>query len=216
MAQFLKLATSVMKSWFGLAVIAMYIGLTAFKEGMDERIVTQAYIERFAPLAIEEMHRAGIPASIKLAQALVESNAGRSKLALESNNHFGIKCKAYWTGQSYYHKDDDLDNKGNLVESCFRAYNDIESSFIDHSEFLRFSGKYDRLFTIELTDYKAWANGLKSCGYATDQSYTNKLIQTIETYKLYRFDTFQAKEFDMPSTGNAPRRVVQFTETTID
>ena len=92
---------------------------------MDERVVAQAYIERYSVLAVNEMRRSGVPASIKLAQAMVESNAGRSVLALESNNHFGIKCKSYWKGQSYYHKDDDLDAKGKLMESCFRAYADI-------------------------------------------------------------------------------------------
>ena len=144
------------------------------------------------------MNRVGIPASVKLAQAIVESNAGRSNLAVNSNNHFGIKCKSYWTGLQYYHKDDDLDKNGKLIESCFRAYQNIENSFRDHSDFLRNSGKYDILFSLDKTDYKGWAWGLKSCGYATDRSYAEKLIQTIEEFKLYRFDTYQASAYDIP------------------
>lgn len=201
-----------MKSWVGLMVLGL--ALCSFGKSNVVRMVDIAYIERFAPLAIKEMHRVGIPASIKLAQAVIESNAGRSTLAANSNNHFGIKCKSYWTGLSYYHKDDDLDIKGKLIESCFRAYQDIEASFKDHSDFLKTSPKYLSLFALDAMDYRSWANGLKACGYATDKSYAAKLIQTIEEYHLYRYDTFQSPVFDLPVHINpmttSPR------ETTID
>lgn len=202
-----------MKSWVSIALVGLI--LCSFMDVKDARMIEIAYIERFAPLAVEEMHRVGIPASIKLAQAVVESNAGRSALAAHSNNHFGIKCKSYWTGMSYYHKDDDLDYKGKLMESCFRAYQDIEASFRDHSDFLKSSNKYTSLFELDATDYKAWANGLKSCGYATDKSYATKLIQTIEDFQLYRYDTFQSPMYDLPlhSSLSIPLSV---KETTVD
>ncbi|MEP7268524.1 MAG: glucosaminidase domain-containing protein [Saprospiraceae bacterium] len=198
-----------------VGLLGIWIIFSSFYWNMDDKMVASAYIDRFAPLAIEEMHRAGIPASIKLAQAMVESNMGRSVLASQSNNHFGIKCKSYWKGQQFYHKDDDLDTKGRLIESCFRAYNDIESSFKDHSEFLKNSGKYDILFSLDITDYKGWAWGLKSCGYATDNAYALKLIQTIEDYKLYRYDTYQSVQFDLP-VHNYLQSVSEPVQSTID
>lgn len=177
----------------------------------------KAYIERFAPLAIKEMRRVGIPASITLAQAVVESNAGQSKLAQKSNNHFGIKCKSYWTGLTVQYKDDDFDAKGKLIESCFRAYGDIESSFRDHSDFLKGSDKYSELFTLDKSDYKAWAVGLMSSGYATDKTYALKLITVIEDFQLYRFDTYQVGEFDLPAVNPVGFRVVApLAETTVE
>ena len=149
------------------------------------------YIDTYKDLAVVEMHRSGIPASIKLAQGLLESNSGKSALAVRANNHFGIKCKRYWTGQTYYHKDDDFDKAGRLVESCFRAYNDPIDSFVDHSNFLTNTKHYGELFNYDRTDYRSWAIGLKKCGYATDPSYANKLIRKIEQYKLYRYDYVQ-------------------------
>lgn len=122
------------------------------------------YIARYKDIAIREMERAGIPASIKLAQALLESDAGNSYLARKANNHFGIKCGAAWDGKKFYRLDDDYDDKGNRVKSCFRAYKDAEDSFIAHSEFLRDPAKeyrYGFLFRIDPTDYKRWATGLK-------------------------------------------------------
>lgn len=202
-----------MKSW--VSIIILGLGLSSFRIEKEARMIEIAYIERFAPLAIQEMHRVGIPASIKLAQAMVESNAGRSALATKSNNHFGIKCKSYWTGMAYYHKDDDLDNKGKLIESCFRAYADINDSFKDHSDFLKYSPKYSGLFELDATDYKAWAIGLKSCGYATDKAYALKLIQTIEDFQLYRYDTYQSAVFDLPVHSSMVFPVIS-KETTID
>ena len=135
------------------------------------------------------MHISGIPASIKLAQALVESDAGRSVLAKRANNHFGIKCKSWWTGGQYFYADDDRDARGRLTASCFRIYDSAEESFIDHSAFLRNSERYARLFEVPITDYQSWAEGLQACGYATSHNYAKELVAVIEKYKLQTFDT---------------------------
>jgi len=141
-----------------------------------------AYIKSYSDMAVSEMYRSGIPASITLAQGLLESAAGGSVLARMGNNHFGIKCAGTWTGQRIYHDDDE---KG----ECFRKYQNVKDSYKDHSDFLRYSQRYQSLFDLEITDYKGWANGLKAAGYATDPSYPIKLIKIIEDYKLYEFDT---------------------------
>ena len=127
-----------------------------------------------------------IPASITLAQGVLESAAGNSELATKANNHFGIKCNG-WTGRKSYH-DDDARNE------CFRAYDSVYESYQDHSVFLTTSKRYSNLFQLKLTDYKGWARGLKTCGYATSPTYATKLIEIIELYKLYQYDT--AKHFD--------------------
>lgn len=127
------------------------------------------------------MQRSGVPASITLAQGLVESAAGQSTLAVKANNHFGIKCHSDWKGKKIY-KDDD--KKG----ECFRVYANAAASFRDHSDFLRYQDRYKSLFELDPTDYKSWARGLKKAGYATDPKYADKLIKVIEDYQLYRFD----------------------------
>lgn len=157
------------------------------------------YINKHKETAIKEMERAGVPASIKLAQGLLESNAGRSYLARKANNHFGIKCGSNWKGESVEREDDDYDDKGNLIPSCFRKYKSTEACFIAHSEFLRDPRKHYRygfLFELETTDYKGWAKGLKKAGYATSSTYSDKLIKLIKTYELYKYD--QPKEVDAP------------------
>lgn len=149
------------------------------------------YVEAYSSIAISEMQRTGIPASIKLAQAILESNSGKSQMALTANNHFGIKCGNAWNGQAYYYEDDDKDHRGRLVESCFRSYRDVEESFIAHSDFLRNNGKssrYEFLFDYDKNEYKKWAKGLSKAGYATDPKYPQKLITLIERYELYRYD----------------------------
>ena len=140
----------------------------------------EKYIEKYADLAVYEMYRSGVPASITLAQGMLESGNGQSALALQSNNHFGIKCHN-WTGEKVYHDDDE---KG----ECFRKYSDPSESYHDHSDFLRFRDRYKFLFEYEVTDYKSWAYGLKKAGYATDPSYPQKLVRLIEEYELYRYD----------------------------
>ncbi|MEM9820824.1 MAG: glucosaminidase domain-containing protein [Bacteroidota bacterium] len=151
----------------------------------------EKYIDKYKKIAVEEMERSGVPASIKLAQGILESNAGKSTLARKANNHFGMKCGSAWRGKEYYLEDDDYDANGNLIKSCFRVYRNAKASYIAHSEFLRDPAKryrYGFLFDLDPKDYRAWARGLKSAGYATSRTYAEKLIRVIETYKLYRFD----------------------------
>lgn len=168
----------------------IFFCLLSFSKPAEE-VAAQSYIEQFHELAVVEMHRSGIPASITLAQALHESQYGMSELATAANNHFGIKCKSYWVGKTYYHKDDDMNDEGQLIESCFRSYSSALESYVDHSNFLMSTSHYLPLFNYEHTDYKSWANGLKSCGYATDQKYAQKLINKIEKYDLARFDAWE-------------------------
>lgn len=149
----------------------------------------QLYINKYKHIAISEMHRSGIPASITLAQGIFESSFGKSISAVKHNNHFGIKCKKDWTGKFYYKPDDDYDRLGNLIESCFRAYSTVEESFVDHTNFLVQRDRYQILFHFDNTDYWNWANGLQNCGYATNKKYAEKLISLIERYGLWAFDT---------------------------
>ena len=148
---------------------------------------TLQYIKKYAPLAVLEMHKYDIPASITLAQGILESGNGRSQLASKSNNHFGIKCHVGWKGQKVYHDDDE---KG----ECFRKYKFVETSYKDHSEFLSGRRRYANLFKLRKLDYKGWAKGLKKAGYATDKKYPKKIIKIIETYNLYEFDKFTKKD----------------------
>lgn len=150
------------------------------------------YIQKYKNLAINEMESSGIPASIKLAQGMLESASGLSELAMNANNHFGIKCAgSQWSGSTYHKKDDDFDKDGKLTESCFRRYSSVAESFADHSAFIRDPRKYNRygfLFNLSRTDYKAWARGLQSAGYATSSDYADRLISLIERYQLYQYD----------------------------
>lgn len=153
--------------------------------------LTESYITVYKSIAISEMKRSGIPASIKLAQGILESDLGRSPLASAANNHFGIKCGGEWVGGTFYLKDDDTDSTGTIVESCFRSFSEAEQSYIAHSEFLTNPAKqarYGFLFQLGSTDYVGWANGLKFSGYATDPNYSKKLIKIIETNRLYEYD----------------------------
>ncbi|SEG38344.1 glucosaminidase domain-containing protein [Sphingobacterium lactis] len=139
-----------------------------------------AYIDRYKGIAIEEMNKYGIPASIKLAQAILESGNGNSYLATNANNHFGIKCGGSWSGRSVNRPDD-------TANDCFRVYNDPEQSFRDHSQFL-LRKRYEKLFTLRKDDYKGWARGLKAAGYATNPRYPELLIDLIERYDLQQYD----------------------------
>ncbi|MDR0393985.1 MAG: glucosaminidase domain-containing protein [Tannerella sp.] len=141
----------------------------------------EQYIEKYKILAIKQQHEYKIPASITLAQGLLESNAGNSRLARLGNNHFGIKCKPEWRGGRIYHDDDEKNE-------CFRTYKSVEESYIDHSLFLAKRKYYVSLFDLDIHDYKGWAHGLQKCGYATDKSYGPKLVGLIETYELYKYD----------------------------
>ena len=147
------------------------------------------YIRKYAPMAVYEMHASKIPASITLAQGILESGSGMSGLARKSNNHFGIKCHTKWQGERVYHDDDE---KG----ECFRKYKFVATSYKDHSAFLTQRRRYAFLFDYRKNDYKKWANGLRKAGYATDKKYPKKLINLIKTYKLYEFDSFKKKHFN--------------------
>ena len=150
----------------------------------------QTYIEQYYPLAVLEMQRTGVPASITLAQALLESGAGKSLLATKANNHFGIKCHSDWTGEKFF-KDDDR------ADECFRVYPSVEDSYRAHSDYLRQREHYQSLFELDPTDYKGWAKGLRRAGYATDPGYANKLITLIEDFQLYEYD--KMTEDDLPA-----------------
>lgn len=171
------------------------------------RNAAHEYIGRYSDVAVQEMYRSGIPASITLAQGLLESGQGRSRLATEGNNHFGIKCHKDWQGERIYADDD---AKG----ECFRKYPSAADSYRDHSDFLRFKTRYAFLFDYEITDYKSWAHGLKKAGYATDPSYAQKLIATIEAYDLTRFDVQKPKDEPdvvVPQTPNELSQPQRYT-----
>lgn len=146
------------------------------------------YIRLYADMAVEQMNTYGIPASITLAQGLLESAAGRSTLAREGNNHFGIKCHKEWTGSTMLRNDD-------APDECFRVYSSAADSFRDHSLFLR-RKRYAELFDLQPNDYTGWARGLKKCGYATDPNYADRLISIIELYSLYTFDSFDLRQLE--------------------
>ena len=161
------------------------MSLLAF--ALPAQSVHEQYIAKYADTAVREMVRSGIPASITLAQGLLESAAGTSALATEGNNHFGIKCHKGWTGRTM-HRDDDLRGE------CFRVYASADESFRDHSDFLRYRDRYKFLFDLPRTDYKSWAYGLKQAGYATDPKYPAKLIKYIEDYGLSRYDVMNIEQ----------------------
>lgn len=173
-----------MRRWY-LVVLCLILSVSLNAQ-MKWNSKYQAYIDKYKDLAISEMLKYNIPASITLAQGLLESGAGTSELTRKGNNHFGIKCHN-WLGATTYHDDDE-------EQECFRAYRDAYESYEDHSKFLARQPRYKRLFSLKRTDYKGWAHGLKSCGYATNPNYAKKLIGIIELYKLHQFDN--AKKFD--------------------
>ncbi len=182
----------VSKAFYIIAIVSLGASL-----GVAQNEAYLEYIEQNKTLAVSEMERTGIPASIKMAQALLESNAGRSELARKANNHFGIKCGGDWTGKTYKKKDDDRNLLGMRVKSCFRHFRSIQESFIAHSELLRTpnrQSRYSFLFDLDPRDYKAWARGLKKAGYATSNSYHRKLINLIEQYDLHKLDYMTTAE----------------------
>ncbi|SOU86958.1 glucosaminidase domain-containing protein [Tenacibaculum dicentrarchi] len=148
---------------------------------------TEAYIQKFAPIAVTKMHEHKIPASITLAQGVLESGSGRSALAIRSNNHFGIKCHKGWQGKSVTHDDDE-------IGECFRKYKYPQTSYEDHSQFLISRSRYASLFKLGHTNYKGWAYGLRKAGYATDKRYPQKLISIINKYNLTKYDKIKPKK----------------------
>lgn len=175
-------------------LLALLFSLGATKD------VTLEYISRYSDLAVSEMKRTGIPASITLAQGILESNSGQSRLAVKGNNHFGIKCHNDWDGKTMRNDDD-------ARRECFRVYPSVGASYRDHSDFLRYRDRYKSLFDLKPDDYKGWARGLKKAGYATDPSYANKLIGLIEEYELHRFDKPVKVEREAPLKIETPKIV---------
>ena len=161
---------------------------------------TTHYISVYKNIAISEMKTYGIPASITLAQGILESGSGKGTLAVKANNHFGIKCHN-WKGAKIYHDDDKR-------QECFRKYKNSNESFRDHSEFLAKRGRYASLFKLDKDDYKSWANGLRRAGYATDKRYPQKLISIIERYELYKFD-------DTISKKKRTKKHIEYTYTVV-
>lgn len=177
-----------------LVLVALLLFVSA------DRTVQEKYIAKYSSIARSEMERSGVPASITLAQGLLESSAGQSRLCVEGNNHFGIKCKRGWDGKKMYEDDDE-------AHECFRVYPSAEASFKDHSDFLRYQNRYKALFNLDPADYKGWAEGLKAAGYATDPGYARKLVNLIEEFELYRFDRNVEVEVEAPLEIEKPVKV---------
>ncbi len=176
-----------------VVVLALCGGCLSASGQQQAKMTRKEYIERYAPLAVEQQTLYGIPASITLAQGLLESGNGNSRLATEANNHFGIKCGSSWEGRSVRHDDDAL-------QECFRAYDSVEESYIDHSLILSERKWYRPLFDLDPKDYKGWAHGLKKAGYATNPRYAELLIKIIEEYELFRYDNALLADYVTPTT----------------
>ena len=162
-------------------LLAFFLPLGHVLHAQSRNKQYEEYIKKYRDIAVEEMERYHIPASITLAQGLLESGAGQGTLARKSNNHFGIKCGGDWRGKSVKHDDDARDE-------CFRVYKNAADSYRDHSKFLAGRPRYASLFKLDMTDYKGWAHGLKKAGYATNPRYAYQLIDIIERYDLYKYD----------------------------
>jgi len=166
-----------------ISLISLFFAVVLFAQPAERRITRSEYIEKYKDDAIKEMHHSGVPASITLAQGILESGDGNSPLALYANNHFGIKCHSTWNGETFI-MDDDEKNE------CFRKYRTAYESFKDHSEFLTSRSRYAALFQLKITDYEGWAKGLKSAGYATNPKYAELLIGLIEKHELNKYDNY--------------------------
>ena len=176
------LARNTNKLFFSVLLVILFSFSSIFQIYSQKRYeIYENYIDTYSSIAVKHMEKYNIPASITLAQGLLESGAGMSELTKRSNNHFGIKCHRSWAGGRVYAKDD-------TPNDCFRKYNRAEESFDDHAQFLVTGTRYSALFNLSPTDFKGWARGLQNSGYATDKAYANKLIKLIEDYELYRFD----------------------------
>lgn len=182
--------------YFLTLVAFVAISLTgAYAANSSKRISREEYINRYKSIAMAHQQRYGIPASITMAQGILESDCGNSHLAKGSNNHFGIKCKAHWKGRTFTHTDD-------APDECFRAYDSVEESYEDHAIFLDSSPRYDSLFLFSPTDYRSWARALKGAGYATAPDYAIRLVQLIENNKLQLLDEEAAKSKNRKRGGN--------------
>lgn len=184
-------------------IIFIILLLTGHNAALAQRISIEEYIAQFKETAMQEMQRSGVPASITLAQGILESESGNSELVKKSNNHFGIKCKSTWSGDSVSHDDD-------ATGECFRAYTDAIESYRDHSDFLRGNRRYGFLFSIDPADYQAWAKGLKKAGYATNPRYPELLTRYIEQYNLQQYTLAVLNKLPFSETGS-----ISSTETTM-
>ncbi|MBI3233014.1 MAG: LysM peptidoglycan-binding domain-containing protein [Bacteroidetes bacterium] len=169
-----------MNKYLYILIVMLFSGVT-----QAQKMTVEQYIEKYKMLAVEEMYRAKIPASITMAQAILESGCGNSELCAKSNNHFGIKCKGNWAGNKVFYDDD-------TIQECFRSYDSVQQSYRDHSNFLLSQSRYSFLFSLEPNDYKGWSYGLKKAGYATNPQYAEKLIAYIEKHELYKLDYLNA------------------------
>jgi len=187
--------------------ILLIFSLCCFVNIYSQKITKQQYVESYKDFAVREMKRMGVPAAIKLAQGILETENGNSSLVKKSNNHFGIKCKSSWTGEGVSHDDDALGE-------CFRIYKDAEGSFRDHSNYLRGNERYAFLFKLDPRDYKAWAYGLKKAGYATNPKYPEMIIRHIEENNLQQYTMLAINDvpfFDVAKFKDEPVNNV-FTE----
>jgi LysM repeat protein len=188
-------------------IFMMIIMDCLYAESQNTSSTYQKYINTYNGLAAKKQKEFGIPASITLAQGLLESRAGQSVLAKNANNHFGIKCHD-WKGATIYYSDD-------KEKECFRKYTHAEESYSDHSLFLKERPRYAELFKLNIKDYRGWAKGLQKCGYATDKAYADKLIKLIETYELYRFDSSAGKEKAPAKKPVSPQKKKEPSKTVI-
>ncbi len=189
-----------------ILIIILLIGYAGVNAFGQNKITRDKYINQYKDISIKEMKKFGIPASITLAQGILESDNGNSTLARKAKNHFGIKCHSSWTGATYTH-DDDKPNE------CFRKYKSADQSFYDHSKFLSKHQRYAFLFDFKITDYKSWARGLKKAGYATNSKYDKLLIRIIEENRLYIYDN---KKYKQPSPNNQDKPVDYLAEDVDD
>lgn len=183
-----------------IGIVSLFFLSQIFLAAGQSAEIIQQYIEQYKDLAVAEMKRTGVPASIKLAQGIHETMAGQSELVQKSNNHFGIKCKTGWNGPSVRHTDD-------ARNECFRKYATANDSYRDHSNFLKSSTRYANLFELDPTDYEAWARGLKSAGYATNPIYAQTLVRIIEDYDLQQY-SMMALGYEMEEEDSSVAPVV--------
>ncbi len=187
-------------------IISLFLCLLSFisfaQDDVKPKLTVEQYIEKYSALAVEEMYRSHIPASITLAQGILESGNGNSRLATQANNHFGIKCKNTWTGQTLFEDDD-------APQECFRKYDAAIDSYRDHSDFLMNGKRYAFLFDLDSKDYKAWAFGLKKAGYATNPQYPELIISFIEKHNLHKYDEVKISEEEQTEKAEAKAEIVK-------
>lgn len=186
-------------------VLLILLAMGTMAHAQREKV--QAYVNQYKDLAMAEMRRTGVPASITLAQGILESQSGESKLAQKSNNHFGIKCKTEWTGEKTYHDDD-------LRQECFRVYPSVEDSYKDHSDFLKNREYYTALFKLDPTDDKGWAYGLKKAGYATEKDYPTRLLKLINDFELHQYSVQALENKDLPVSNERVETKAPIAPTT--